>query len=115
MVFSLLVDRARTTLTEIGVPTSRNGNGLPSEKITRMSKHNRENPKAGLSLHLSRENGDAWSHFTHDHARSRAYRWGEDGIAGICDSHGLQNIAFSFWNEKESVLGSNDFFRPISD
>ena len=30
------------------------------------------------------ENGDAWSFFTHDHARSRAYRWGEDGIAGIC-------------------------------
>src|SRR6516165_8092565 len=31
------------------------------------------------------ENGDAWNFFTHDHARSRAYRWGEDGIAGISD------------------------------
>jgi len=41
--------------------------------------------------------------FTHDMARSRAYRWGEDGIAGVCDSHGLQNVAFSFWNEKEYV------------
>ncbi len=39
--------------------------------------------------------------FPHDHARSRAYRWGEDGIAGVCDTHGLQNIAFAFWNEKE--------------
>jgi hypothetical protein len=39
--------------------------------------------------------------FTHDDARSRAYRWGEDGIAGVCDTHGYQNIAFSFWNEKE--------------
>ncbi len=39
--------------------------------------------------------------FPHDHARSRTYRWGEDGIAGVCDTHGLQNIAFSFWNEKE--------------
>ncbi|OKL62587.1 putative protein W [Talaromyces atroroseus] len=48
------------------------------------------------------ENGDAWSHFSHDHARSRAYRWGEDGIAGVCDTHGQLNIAFSFWNEKES-------------
>ncbi|KAL9631684.1 MAG: hypothetical protein Q9204_004124 [Flavoplaca sp. TL-2023a] len=48
--------------------------------------------------------GDAWSHFTHDHARSRAFRWGEDGIAGVCDSHGLQNIAFSFWNEKDDFL-----------
>ncbi|KAL9593433.1 MAG: hypothetical protein Q9219_007558 [cf. Caloplaca sp. 3 TL-2023] len=50
------------------------------------------------------ENGDAWSHFTHDDARSRAFRWGEDGIAGVCDSHGLQNIAFSFWNEKDDFL-----------
>lgn len=39
--------------------------------------------------------------FSHDHARSRAFRWGEDGIAGISDSHGLQNVAFAFWNEKE--------------
>jgi hypothetical protein len=36
-------------------------------------------------------------------ARSRAFRWGEDGIAGVSDSHGLQNIAFAFWNEKEYV------------
>ncbi|KAK0634989.1 Six-hairpin glycosidase-like protein [Bombardia bombarda] len=48
--------------------------------------------------------GDAWSHFTHDDARSRAYRWGEDGIAGVCDTHGLQNIAFAFWNEKDPFL-----------
>lgn len=39
--------------------------------------------------------------FPHDHSRSRAYRWGEDGIAGVSDTHGLQNIAFAFWNEKE--------------
>ena len=31
--------------------------------------------------------GDAWDYFPHDHARSRAYRWGEDGLAGICDEH----------------------------
>ncbi|KAI2631706.1 Six-hairpin glycosidase [Xylaria nigripes] len=49
-------------------------------------------------------NGDAWSHFTHDHARSRAFRWGEDGIAGVSDSHGLQNIAFAFWNEQDPFL-----------
>lgn len=41
--------------------------------------------------------------FTHDMARSRAFRWGEDGIAGVSDSHGFQNIAFAFWNEKECV------------
>ncbi|KAI1403729.1 Six-hairpin glycosidase [Hypoxylon fuscum] len=48
--------------------------------------------------------GDAWSHFTHDHARSRAFRWGEDGIAGVSDTHGLQNIAFAFWNEQDPFL-----------
>jgi hypothetical protein len=39
--------------------------------------------------------------FPHEHARSRTFRWGEDGIAGVSDTHGLQNIAFAFWNEKE--------------
>ena len=39
--------------------------------------------------------------FPHDHARSRAYRWGEDGIAGVSDTHGFQNISFAFWNEQE--------------
>lgn len=39
--------------------------------------------------------------FSHDMSRSRAYRWGEDGIAGVSDTHGLQNIAFAFWNGKE--------------
>ena len=52
------------------------------------------------------ENGDAWSHFSHEHARLRAFRWWEDGIAGVSDSHGFQNIAFAFWNEKEYVLVS---------
>lgn len=37
-------------------------------------------------------------------SRSRAYRWGEDGIAGVSDTHSLQNITFAFWNEKEYVL-----------
>lgn len=41
--------------------------------------------------------------FPHDHARSRAFRWGEDGIAGVSDTHGLQNIALSFWNEEEYI------------
>ncbi|KAL0258932.1 hypothetical protein SLS55_006437 [Diplodia seriata] len=48
--------------------------------------------------------GDAWSHFSHDMSRSRAYRWGEDGIAGVSDTHGLQNITFAFWNEKDDFL-----------
>lgn len=48
--------------------------------------------------------GDAWSYLTYDDARSRTYRWGEDGIAGVSDTHGLQNIAFAFWNGEEYVV-----------
>lgn len=42
--------------------------------------------------------------FPHEHARSRTFRWGEDGIAGVSDSHGLLNIAISFWNEQDAYL-----------
>ena len=48
--------------------------------------------------------GSAWDYFPHDHARSRAYRWNEDGIAGISDRH--QKICFSLalWNRKDPIL-----------
>ncbi|HEY6467236.1 MAG TPA: hypothetical protein VIY69_14655, partial [Candidatus Acidoferrales bacterium] len=49
-------------------------------------------------------NGDAWHYLPHDHARSRAYRWGEDGIGGICDRHQHICFAFAFWNEKDPIL-----------
>ena len=50
------------------------------------------------------ENGDAWNFFTHDHARSRAYRWGEDGIAGISDDQQLLCFALALWNERDPIL-----------
>ncbi len=49
-------------------------------------------------------NGDAWDYFPHDHARSRAYRWGEDGIAGFCDRHQHICLALALWNEKDRIL-----------
>jgi hypothetical protein len=49
-------------------------------------------------------NGDAWSYFPHDMARSRAYRWGEDGIGGICDRHQHICFALALWNEKDPIL-----------
>lgn len=49
-------------------------------------------------------NGDAWSHFPHEHARSRAYRWGEDGIAGISDNHQRLCFGLSFWNGEDPIL-----------
>ena len=48
--------------------------------------------------------GDAWEYFPHDHARSRAYRWGEDGIAGISDNHQRLCFAVSMWNGKDPIL-----------
>jgi hypothetical protein len=49
-------------------------------------------------------NGDAWNYFPHDHARSRAYRWNEDGIGGISDFKGRLCFAFAFWNERDPFL-----------
>jgi hypothetical protein len=50
------------------------------------------------------ENGDAWNFFTHDHARSRAYRWGEDGLAGISDDDQRLCFALALWNGKDPIL-----------
>ncbi len=48
--------------------------------------------------------GTAWEYFPHDHARSRAYRWGEDGIAGIADEQQLLCFALSMWNGRDPIL-----------
>jgi Glycosyl hydrolase family 63 C-terminal domain len=50
------------------------------------------------------EGGDAWNYFTHDHARSRAYRWGEDGLAGISDDKQRLCFALALWNGKDPIL-----------
>ena len=50
------------------------------------------------------EHGSAWDFFPHDHARSRAYRWGEDGIAGISDSQQNLCFAIALWNERDPIL-----------
>ncbi|MHA2202303.1 MAG: MGH1-like glycoside hydrolase domain-containing protein, partial [Candidatus Hodarchaeales archaeon] len=49
-------------------------------------------------------NGDAWNYFPHDHARSRVYRWGEDGLGGISDNHQRLCFALSLWNQKDQIL-----------
>jgi hypothetical protein len=48
--------------------------------------------------------GDAWEYFPHDHARSRAYRWGEDGIAGLSDRHQYVCLALALWNGRDPIL-----------
>ncbi len=50
------------------------------------------------------DNEDAWSYFSHDQARSRAYRWGEDGIAGISDDKQRLCLAVALWNERDPIL-----------
>jgi len=50
------------------------------------------------------ESGDAWDYFSHDQARSRAYRWGEDGLAGISDDHQHLCFALALWNGKDPIL-----------
>ncbi len=53
--------------------------------------------------------GDAWNYFTHDQARSRAYRWGEDGIAGICDERQRLCLSLALWNGNDPILKERMF------
>jgi hypothetical protein len=50
------------------------------------------------------DDGDAWNYFSHDQARSRAYRWGEDGIAGLCDDKQRLCFALALWNGSDPIL-----------
>src|SRR4051794_38952981 len=54
-------------------------------------------------------NGDAWNYLTHDQARSRAYRWGEDGIAGMCDERQRLCLALALWNGQDPILKERMF------
>jgi hypothetical protein len=48
--------------------------------------------------------GSVWEYFSHDHARSRAYRWGEDGLMGITDRECRLCFALALWNTKDAIL-----------
>ena len=48
--------------------------------------------------------GNVWTYFPHDHARSRAYRWGEDGLMGFSDRKGGLCLSFALWNGKDPIL-----------
>src|ERR1700751_3972622 len=55
------------------------------------------------------EDGNAWYYFSHDQARSRAYHWGEDGLAGISDDHQRLCFALALWNGKDPILKERVF------
>ncbi len=53
--------------------------------------------------------GNAWEYLPHDHARSRAFRWNEDGLGGICDEHQRLCLALAFWNGRDPILKERIF------
>ncbi len=53
--------------------------------------------------------GETWDYFPHDHARSRAYRWNEDGLAGLCDDRQVLCFALAFWNGRDPILKERIF------
>src|SRR5256885_9532671 len=53
--------------------------------------------------------GEAWEHFSHDQARSRAFRWSEDGLAAVCDDRQLLCLGFAFWNGRDPILKERIF------
>jgi len=53
--------------------------------------------------------GTAWEYFPHDHARSRAYRWGEDGLGGFSDHRARMCVAIALWNERDPILKERFF------
>jgi len=55
------------------------------------------------------DDGNAWDYFSHEQSRSRAYRWGEDGLGGICDSQQQLCFALALWNEKDPILKERMF------
>jgi hypothetical protein len=55
------------------------------------------------------EHDTVWDHFPHDHARSRVYRWNEDGLGGICDDRQTFCFAFAFWNGRDDIIKERIF------
>src|SRR3954454_16223459 len=55
------------------------------------------------------DSGDAWNYFPHDHARSRAYRWGEAGLGGICDDKQRLCLSVALWNGRDPILKERPF------
>src|ERR1041384_1017238 len=59
--------------------------------------------------------GSCWEYFPHDHARSRVYRWGEDGLLGICDREGRLCFALALWNGRDPILKERLFGLNINE
>src|SRR6516225_9857950 len=53
--------------------------------------------------------GEAWTYFPFEHARSRVYRWNEDGLLGFCDRHQMICFGLALWNERDPILKERPF------
>ncbi|MBF0318751.1 MAG: glucosidase [Nitrospirae bacterium] len=96
--------------------THRNGTKVEQAELFRLKEHNHRQAnwkKWGPYLSERQwgtvredysEDGNAWEYFPHDHARSRVYRWGEDGIGGISDDQQNLCFAIALWNRKDPIL-----------
>ncbi|MBM5816541.1 MAG: glucosidase [Cyanobacteria bacterium K_Offshore_surface_m2_239] len=97
------------------------GEGLPTTEAGRLAERDHAAVPWGLwGSYLSerqwgtvREDysaeGDAWRSFPHDHARSRAYRWGEDGLLGLCDEQCRLCFSLALWNGRDPILKERPF------
>ena len=72
------------------------------------------NVPGAASARTTVSDGCAWEFLTHDMARSKAYRWGEDGIAGICDRYQLLVFALALWNGRDPILKERMFGSPAT-
>lgn len=88
-----------------GDPILARGNGYVNRICCLIDFHHSHHAHAQATVREDYSgNGDAWSHFPHEHARSRTYRWGEDGLAGISDNHQRLCFALALWNGKDYIL-----------
>ena len=93
----------------LGGPTAGTAEGLRLGEIGRGVRWRRWGPylserQWGTVREDYSADGDAWDYFPHDHARSRAYRWGEDGIAGFGDDRLLLCLGLALWNGRDPIL-----------
>lgn len=109
---------------EVVVPSARNGRDDRKRSVSRMNdpesmrlvedSRRRHNWKRWGPYLAERQwgtvredyspHGDCWNDLSHDHARSRAYRWGEDGLLGVCDRQCRLCFALALWNERDPIL-----------
>ena len=111
-----------TSVREIATKSREKGNGMKGKQIPLPQPQTSNTEWQQWGPYLSErqwgtvredysEGGNAWDYLTHDQARSRAYRWGEDGLAGISDDHQTLCFALALWTSKNTTSISTILLR----